>query len=58
MTIANCFVCLLNFNKGLKPYVSQRKIRSEEEKADNVTEMPDLKHNGVGGVVANRMTID
>lgn len=60
LTIANCAVCLHNFGKGLKPYVSRRKIVSEEEKAENLTEMPDLKHkhNGARQPDANRMTID
>lgn len=32
MTITNACVCASNFNKGLRPYITKRKIVSEEEK--------------------------
>jgi hypothetical protein len=55
LTIINACACMANFNKGLKPHISKRKIGSEEEKIDNMTELPDLKH---GAPVSSRMTID
>jgi len=54
LTIINACVCMANFDKGLKPHISKRKIGGEEEKADHMTELPDLKH----GPVSSRMTID
>ena len=54
LTIVNASVCTANFNKGLKPHILKRKIGGEEEKIDNMTELPDLKH----GPVPSRMTID
>lgn len=56
LTITNAIMCTSNFGKGLKPYIMRRKIGGEEaaEKADNMTELPDLKH----GPVSSRMTID
>jgi hypothetical protein len=54
LTIINACVCMRNFNKGLKPHILKRKIGSEEEKIENMTELPDLKH----GPVSSRMTID
>lgn len=54
LTIANAIVCASNFKKGLKVHISKRKITSEEEKADHMTELPDLKH----GNAPQRMTID
>lgn len=54
LTIMNACVCMNNFNKGLKPHFLKRKITSDEEKSDNMTELPDLKH----GPVPSRMTID
>jgi hypothetical protein len=56
ITIANACVCMKNFNKGLKPHVMKRKIGGEEEKGENMTELPNLKHGQ--GPVSNRMTID
>ncbi|TAQ90735.1 hypothetical protein B7494_g909 [Chlorociboria aeruginascens] len=54
LTIINASVCTANFNKGLKQHIMKRKIGGEEEKAENMTELPDLKH----GPVSSRMTID
>lgn len=54
LTIINASVCMNNFNKGLKQHVLKRKIGSNEEKIDNMTELPDLKN----GLVSSRMTID
>jgi len=54
LTIINACVCMANFGKGLKPFVLRRKIASEEEKAEGMTELPDLKH----GPIPSRMTID
>ncbi len=58
LTIVNACVCMHNFNKGLKPFVTKRKIIGQDEKTDNFTELPDLKHNGIGQSVQTRMTID
>lgn len=55
LTIVNACACMANFDKGLKQHVSIRKIRSEDEKSEHMTELPDLKH---GGAQVNRMTID
>ncbi|KAG0651693.1 Golgi apparatus membrane, partial [Hyphodiscus hymeniophilus] len=55
MTIINACACMANFNKGLKPHITKRKMGSEEEKIDNMTELPDLKH---GNPASSRMTID
>jgi hypothetical protein len=54
LTIINACVCTANFGKGLKPHIMKRKIGAEEEKVDNMTELPDLKH----APVSSRMTID
>jgi len=54
LTIINACACLANFGKGLKPHILKRKIGAEEEKAEHMTELPDLKH----GPVSSRMTID
>jgi len=54
LTIINASLCTANFNKGLKPHLRKRKIGSEEEKMDRMTELPDLKHP----TASNRMTID
>ena len=54
-TIANAIACLLNFKKGLRPYIRRRKVDSEEEKPNLMMEMPNLAQ---GGVVPSRMTID
>lgn len=50
-TICNATVCMLNFDKGLRPHVMKRKIGGDNEKA--MTELPDLKNP-----VSSRMTID
>lgn len=56
LTIINACVCMSNFDKGLKPHVLKRKIGGEEEKADDMTELPDLKYGQ--GQVPSRMVID
>lgn len=53
LTITNAIMCMRNFNKGLKPFVARRKIGSDEEKLDGMTELPDLKQQ-----IPSRMTID
>ena len=53
LTIINACVCTHNFNRGLKPHISKRKLESEDEKA-TMTEMPNLEH----GPVQSRITID
>lgn len=56
LTIINACVCMANFGKGLKPHVLKRQIGGEEEKAEHMTELPDLKHGHQP--VSSRMTID
>lgn len=56
LTIINASVCTANFDKGLKQHVMKRKIGGEEEKMDNMTELPDLKPGHAP--VSSRMTID
>lgn len=53
ITIINAIMCALNFRRGLKPYIANRKVESEDEKP-NMMEMPNLTH----GQVPSRMTID
>lgn len=53
ITIVNAIMCALNFRRGLKPYIANRKVESEDEKP-NMMEMPNLTH----GQVPSRMTID
>lgn len=53
LTIINATMCALNFRHGLKPYIANRKVESEDEKP-NMMEMPNLSH----GPVPSRMTID
>ena len=56
LTIVNACVCTANFGKGLKPHIIKRKIGVDEEKMDNMTELPDLKHGHAPAT--SRMTID
>lgn len=56
LTITNACACMANFNKGLKPHILKRKMGTEVEKRENMTEMPDLNHGGQP--TSNRMTID
>lgn len=53
LTIVNAIVCASNFRHGLKPYIVNRKVESEDEKP-NMMEMPNLSHVPV----PSRMTID
>lgn len=52
VTIINAIACMLNFNKGLKPHITKRKILNDEEK-HAMTEMSPAAHP-----VPSRMTID
>lgn len=56
LTIINASLCMANFGKGLKPFVSRRKIGTEEEEKSDfqMHDLPDLKH----GQIPSRMTID
>lgn len=54
LTIINAIMCLLNFETGLKRYIANVKVESEDEKPNNIMEMPNLSH----GPVPSRMTID
>jgi hypothetical protein len=47
-----------NFDKGLKPFVTRRKLIGGDEKTDNFTELPDMKHGGPVAPLPSRMTID
>ncbi|KFY21662.1 hypothetical protein V493_07221 [Pseudogymnoascus sp. VKM F-4281 (FW-2241)] len=59
LTIANACVCMYNFDKGLKPFVTRRKlIGADEKQTDNFTELPDMKHGGPVAPQPSRMTID
>jgi hypothetical protein len=54
LTIVNAFVCMNNFNKGLKDHLL-RDSRGGEEKADaNSYNLQDVKHTQL----PSRMTID
>ncbi|KAH0555936.1 hypothetical protein GP486_006118 [Trichoglossum hirsutum] len=53
LTIVNAIACTLNFDRGLKPHITEKKVGNEEEK-DLHTEMPSMAH----GPVPSRMTID
>lgn len=52
-TIVNAIQCMMNFGKGLKPFLLSRRRVGEEEKSYN-TEMPNLPH----AQAPTRMTID
>jgi hypothetical protein len=54
LTIINACVCTANFGMGLKPHIMKRRVNTDIEKTDNMTELPDMKH----GPVSSRMTID
>lgn len=59
LTIINACMCANNFNKGLKPYISKRKLESEDEKnrytyTTEMTAGPSSKP----GPLPTRMTID
>jgi hypothetical protein len=61
-TIVIACMCTRNFNKGLKPHVSKRKVVSEGDNGKNSyggysTEMPDYRYGGAGQA-GSRMTID
>lgn len=53
LTIGNAIACILNFDKGLKPHITKRKVSDEEDK-DGMTEMS----NHVSQPMPSRMTID
>ena len=53
-TIVNAVQCVMNFGKGLKPYLLSRRDVGETEKSYN-TEMPSLPHSQAPPA---RMTID
>ena len=66
MTIVNCIMCAINYNKGLRPYVMRRKVDSEEEKmgpgpmgsayAPYATEMqPNAGGYGMQGAAVGKM---
>ena len=53
LTIINAIVCASNFRHGLKPYIANRKVESEDEKP-TMMEMPSISH----APVPSRMEID
>jgi hypothetical protein len=53
MTIGNAIACIMNFDKGLKPHITKKKIADEEDK-NSMTEMS----NHATQPVPSRMTID
>ncbi|KAI9771077.1 MAG: hypothetical protein M1840_002428 [Geoglossum simile] len=54
LTIANAIACTRNFDKGLKPHITKRKLENEEEKVMTTEMQPSMAH----GPVPSRMTID
>ena len=59
LTIINAVMCFLNFDHGLIPYVTHRKVESDEEKpgmGGMQMEMPHL--NYTSAPQTSRMTID
>jgi len=52
-TIGNAIACIMNFDKGLKPHITKRKMPDEEDK-HSMTDMS----NPVSQPVPSRMTID
>jgi len=60
LTIVNACVCANNFNRGLKPYVSSRKLEQHDEKNryTYTTEMTASSSQGKPGPPPMRMTID
>ncbi|KAL7271878.1 hypothetical protein RUND412_005333 [Rhizina undulata] len=50
LTIFNAITCMMNFDKGLKPHISKRKVTDEEEKHS----MTEMQHTNP----TSRMTID
>ncbi len=59
MTIINACMCANNFNRGLKPYVTRRKLESQEEK-NRYTYATEMTTGPTGKLapVPSRMTID
>jgi hypothetical protein len=59
LTIINACLCANNFGKGLKPYVTKRKLENEDEKNryTYTTEMT-AGPSGKPGPMPARMTID
>ena len=59
MTIVNACMCANNFKRGLKPYVANRKMDSQEEK-NRYTYTTEMTPGPSGNLapVPSRMTID
>ena len=53
-TILNAILCTNNFNRGLKPHITTRKLEDADEKAG----MTEMSGNVSMGGAAGRMTID
>lgn len=53
LTIGNAIACILNFDKGLKPHITNRKVNDDDDK-HSMTEMS----NHVSQPAPSRMTID
>ncbi|KAF2454631.1 hypothetical protein BDY21DRAFT_290909 [Lineolata rhizophorae] len=53
VTIVIACLCTHNFNKGLKPHISRRKVPDPNDQKDFINEMPTL-----AGPAGSRMTID
>jgi hypothetical protein len=53
LTIGNAIACIMNFDKGLKPHITKRKLPDDEDK-HSMTDMS----NPVSQPVPSRMTID
>jgi len=53
LTIINAIACIMNFDKGLKPHITKRKVTDEEDKI-SMTEMS----TRMSQPMPSRMTID
>lgn len=53
VTIINAIMCMMNFNKGLKPHITRRKFQNEEEKHTMAEMSPHIAQTA-----PSRMTID
>ena len=60
LTIVNACMCANNFNKGLKPYITNRKLESQDEKDNRYTYTTEMTAGPSGKPAPQpaRMTID
>lgn len=55
LTICNAIACMMNFDKGLKPHITKRKVNDDDDKNSMTLEMT---HPHAAQPVPSRMTID